>query len=503
MIFFDKIILFILIIYYCYSYSVFPFKCINKCNEKINILEQNTKSLSNLFILNCLKNTIYSEINIGIPKQTVNVLFSMKGSSFYLLEGLCPNEIKTFYNYNKSTTFKNTSRCTTNFNRINSVCDINEIITFFNDTNLLSNMTITDSNIAYGKGLPNIRNNKENNICGYIGFSLMNKDISNLMDRFLMLLKFNKIIKEFIWTFHFFDKYNKNDLFYKISNKKYLENDEHDGLFIIGILPHKYDNNFDEGNYKSTLTENKGYLYSWDIKFFEIYFYDENNQKIKVNNFYQGELDIENNYIISTKEYFNLIKAKYFDKYINKKICSIEIVETEKNFYDMNNNFYEVISCDIHSFTEKEMKKFPDLNFYHLKYNYTFTFNYKELFINYNNRIFFLIQSSKNKENYWVFGKLFMKNYQFIFDSNKRTINYYIKQLNSLNRNNPFNYNYLIFFLITIIISILIGIYFGKKIYSKRKKIVDELNDNFEYNSYHSNNKIIEQNIEMKSKIYI
>ena len=39
---------------------------------------------------------------------------------------------------------------------------------FFIDTNLLSNITITDSNIPYGKGLPNIRNNVENNICGYI-----------------------------------------------------------------------------------------------------------------------------------------------------------------------------------------------------------------------------------------------------------------------------------------------------------------------------------------------
>ena len=221
----------------------------------------------------------------------MNVLISMKGSSFYLFEGLCPNEIKTFYNFNKSTTFKNSSHCIKNFNRINLVCDIKETITFFNDINLLSNMTITDFNIAYGKGLPNIRENIENNICGYIGFSL---------------------IKEYIWTFHFFNKDNKNDLYYKISNKNYLENDDHDGLFIVGLLPHEYDNNFDEENYKSILTENRGYLYSWDIKFFEIYFYDEYNQKIKVNNFYQGELDIETNYIISTKEYFNLIKEKIF-----------------------------------------------------------------------------------------------------------------------------------------------------------------------------------------------
>jgi len=427
----------------------------------------------------------------------------MKGFSFYLLEGLCPNEIKTFYNFNKSTTFKNSSRCIKNFNRINLICDIKETITFFNDINLLSNMTITDFNIAYGKGLPNIRENIENNICGYIGFSLMNRDISNLIDRFLMQLKFNKIIKEYIWTFHFFNKDNKNDLYYKISNKNYLENDDHDGLFIVGCLPHEYDNNFDEGNYKSILTENRGYLYSWDIKFFEIYFYDEFNQKIKVNNFYQGELDLETNYIISTNEYFNLIKEKYFDNYINKEICSIEIVEKENNFYNMYNNFFEVISCDKDFFTEKEMKKFPDLNFYHLKYNYTFMFNYKELFINYNSRIFFLIQSLKNKENYWIFGKLFIKKYQFIFDSNKRTINYYTAKINSTNRNNPFEYNYFIFFMITIIASLLIGIYFGKKKYSGRKKIVDELNDNFEYNYYHNNNKIIEQNIEMKSKIYI
>ena len=78
------------------------------------------------------------------------------------------------------------------FYQKNSICDIKKTINFFTDINLLSNL---------------------------IDFSLINKDISNLMDRILILLKFYNIIKEFTWTFHFFDKDNKNDLYYKINVK--------------------------------------------------------------------------------------------------------------------------------------------------------------------------------------------------------------------------------------------------------------------------------------------
>ena len=498
--FLEKKIIILILIYKCYSYAVFPFKIFNKCDISQNKYINN-KILSDLFIKNCLTNKIYSEVNIGIPKQTINFFFSMKGSSFYLFEGYCPYEITTFYDFKKSTTFQNSSYCTNNFNRISSICNIKEKITFYNNINLLSNISLNDSNIAFGKGLPNNKNSIENNVCGYIGFSLMSKDISNLLHRFLLLLKFFNIIKEYTWTFHFFDKKNKNDLYYKINNNKIL-NDNYEGLFIIGIAPHIYDNqNFNETYYKSILSENRGYLHTWDIKFFEIYFYDENNSKIKMNNFYQGGFDIETNYIISTKEYFNLIKEKYFNKYIYKNICTIEIIEAEKDYYNINYNYYEIISCNINNFKEKEMKQFPDLNFFHLKYNYTFVFNYKELFKNYNNRIFFLILTSKSNENFWTFGKLFMKKYQFIFDTDKKTISFYIQR--KKNNFNSSKYNYFVIFLIAIIFSVVIGIYIGKIIFMRKKKIVNELHDDYEYKSVDTKNEKFNQNIEMKSKIYI
>ena len=393
----DFIFIFLFLIYYCYSYAVFPFKSYNKCDIDKNIPLHNINNLSKLFIQNCLTNTIYSEVDFGEPKQTVNIILSMKGSSFYLFEGFCPNAINTFYDSNKSTTFKNSSFCTKNFNNIKLICNIQEKITFYNDTYLKSNISINELNIAYGKGLPSyIKNPDSNNMCAYIGFSLMNKDISNLSDRFLLFLKFFNIIKEYIWTFHFFDKNNKNDLLYKINNKN---NDNHEGLLVIGMLPHMYDKqNFNENNYKSALYESRGYIYKWELKFFDIYFFDNNNNKIKINNFCQGELDIETNYIISTKEYFNLIKDQFFIDYLNKKICINETVEIGNNFYNLNNDFYEIISCDINYFGENEMKKFPTLYFFHLKYNFTFSFNYKELFLNIYNKQFFLITSSKNNE---------------------------------------------------------------------------------------------------------
>ena len=506
MIYFKKILLFIIILLYkCKSYAVFPFKSFNKCLENENInLNSNIKYISEVFIKNCLTNNIYTEMDIGEPKQTVNILFSMKGSSFYLFEEFCPKEISTFYDINKSITFKNSTICIKYFNNIYSICDIKEKITFYNNINLLSNITLNEANIAFGKGLPDyIKNNDTNNICGYIGFSLMNRDISNLLNRFFLLLKFFKIIDEYTWTFHFFDKNNKNDLFYKINNK----NNIHEGFFITGILPHEYANDiFNRTNYKSTLNENRGYSYRWDLKFFEIYFYDYNNNKININNNFQGELDIETNYIISTKEYFNLIKDKFFNDYLNTKICINETVEVGKNFYSITNNYYEVISCDINYFNINEMKKFPSLYFFHLKYNYTFILNYKELFQNIYNRTFFLITTSKNTENFWTFGKLFMKKYQFIFDSDKKTINFYTnKKFDYFNYSNKTSkIKYFIFILVTIIFSILIGIYIGKRKYKIKTNIVSELKDDFNYKStidVNNNKEKANQNIEMKSKL--
>ena len=488
-----------------HSYAVLPFKSFNQCNEYNNIkINHNVNNPSDSFVHNCLTNKIYTEMDIGIPKQTVNILLSMKGSSFYLLERFCPNEIMTFYNPNNSNTFKNNSFCTNNFNNILSICDIREKITFYNDITLKSNISINDTNIAFGKGLPNyLKNDHSENICGFIGFSLMNKDISNLLNRFLLLLKFFKVIKEYTWTFHFFDKNNKNDIFYKINNK----NDNHEGLFIIGILPHEYDAQiFNKTNYKSALNENRGYTSKWDLKFFEIFCLDQSNNRIKINDDFQGELDIETNYIISTKEYYDLIKNIFFKEYFNKGICVNNTVEVGKNFYSMSNNFYEVISCDINNFGEKERKNFPSLNFFHLKYNFTFTFEYKELFKNIYNRTFFLISTSKNNEKYWSFGKLFMKKYQFVFDTDKKTISFYRKKkydIIGLNKSSKVK-NYIIIFLVSILLSILFGIFIGKRIYKRKKNIVSEMSDDFEYKSADCNsnkNRKVEQNIEMKSKL--
>ena len=506
MIYYKKLLLLIIILLYkCEPYAVFPFKSFNECfsKEKI-VLNTNIKYISNLFIKNCLTNIIYTEMDIGEPKQTVNILFSMKGSSFYLFEEFCPNEISTFYDINKSITFKNSTICTKYFNNIYSICDIKEKITFYNNINLLSNITLNEANIAFGKGLPDyIKNNDTNNICGYIGFSLMNRDISNLLNRFFLLLKFFKIIDDYTWTFHFFDKNNKNDLFHKINNK----NNKHEGFFITGILPHEYANDiFNKTYYKSTLNENRGYIYKWDLKFFDIYFYDNNNNKIKINNNFQGELDIETNYIISTKEYFNLIKDKFFNIYLNSKICTNETVEVGKNLYSMTNNYYEIISCDSYYFDKNEMKKFPSLYFFHLKYNYTFILNFKELFQNIYNRTFFLIITAKNTDNFWTFGKLFMQKYQFIFDSDKKTISFYTKKKYAYfdYSNKSSKIKYFIFFLIIIVFSILIGIYIGKRKYKLKKNIVSELSDNFDYKStvdINNNKENVNQNIEMKIRL--
>ena len=74
---------------------------------------------------------------------------------------------------------------------------------------------------------------------------------------------------------------------------------------------------------------------------------------------------------------------------------------------------------------EKFYFEFPSLNFYHKLLNKTFSFNGKELFFDdKKEKIYFLICVKNNAVDQWIFGKIFMKKYQVIFNSEMKTIGF-------------------------------------------------------------------------------
>ena len=161
-----------------------------------------------------------------------------------------------------------------------------------------------------------------------------------------------------------------------------------------------------------------------------------------------------------------------------------------------------MIICD--SSFKKYIKTFPTLYFLDREFSFTFNLDYNDLFIEIDNKIYFLILGKDMEETVWKLGKIFMKKYPFIFDPDKKTISFvHLKKYKDINddesKNNK-NHNvkkYLIvgFIFIGIIIGIIIGYFIGRKYwYKNRKTRANELDENVEYiNKDEKSNKIIDE----------
>ena len=462
-----------------YSYIVIPFKYTNTYEPQNNDKENSENlSASEYFMKYNYSNTIYSEISLGTPEQKTNFIISMSKSSFYLGSDLCINpKFSSYYNYDKSSTFHNLTTCSDKFESFSNACEMHEKIYLYNNTNLDSSVPIVDMILLYVQNNSKLTNDE--NACGVLGLSLINKDVNSVDQRFFSYLKHKGVISKWTWTFQFFNDNNKNN---------------YDGYFIAGALPHEYDKkNFNYYDYKNIKVETREIMYAWDIKFHKIYFY--NNQKLlinfkdnifidsgNINNYLQGELNLDYNYIVTNQEFFKLLKNQFFNDYLTNNICVSENV----SYLNNAQNPYEVISCDKKKF---DPKKFPTIYLYHLELNYTFSFDYKELFSEINGKIVFLMTTSNFNDVYWIFGKLFMKKYQLTFDIDNRIIISYLKEKENGEKNNLYIY-LIIGSIILIIIALIGGIYIGKKLWdkSKKKRANELVDDDFEYKAETNNN---------------
>ena len=108
----------------------------------------------------------------------------------------------------------------------------------------------------------------------------------------------------------------------------------------------------------------------------------------------------------------------------------------------------------------KTINEFPKISFSNDKQDFIFELTYKDLFIEYNNRILFLIIYNQYGPDFWTLGKIFMRKYPFIFDYDKKTINflniYNIDKSNNDNNKQENENNFFLNYLKIIIIIILV-----------------------------------------------
>ena len=278
---------------------------------------------------------------------------------------------------------------------------------------------------------------------------------------FIHILKTKNIINNYYWTIKF--------------------NDLSNGKIIIGDLPHNYEKNnriFNRKNLKLINTYSKQNKIFWGIQFSAIKF-----DKITMTDLMLGKIEPKILEIFGSYEYINKIEEIFFKKYKDNNIC-------RRIFDEVNGEDVFRFICDKNLFNKTDIYLFPNLTLINVELNYSFILTGEELFMEKNDKIYFMIVSKVGAtEGHWDLGRIFLYKYQFVMDNDNNLIGIYKEsggEEEEKQEQPKKNYASIIIILIIVlgIIFIAIGVILAlikKNICKNRKKRLSELDDDFMY----------------------
>ena len=389
---------------YFNSYLLFPI--FSKENPELNYIE------------NLINSSIYTNISIGTPIQTIPMNIKLDDKYFYI----SGNEI-SIHNYeeNKSLSL-NKKESQRNFYDGNLKSGIISNDTFY----FVSNKEKNIKKEKFGFILStNLLNMTKPNVLGLKINPTSYYDDGN----FMYYLKYNNLIEYYIFTMTFLD-FNKGEL-------------------LIGEYPHDYNSkDYNENNFVTSRTGRNNFYPIWEISISNIFI---NEEILDENNY--GTLDIESVCLVGNNIYQNKIYDLFFKQLINNNMCFEKYSKFSDEFY------YYFCKENVN------IKNFPNLNFYNKEMNIFFNFTYEDLFVLKDNNLYFLIVFKKNGLKGWNLGRLFMKKYSFLYDTNRKLIGYYKPIKNT--------YSIIFTFIIIIlgIIIIMLVIYLIYILKNKKKKL--------------------------------
>ena len=412
---------------------VFPFQKI--CNSKN-------------YSVNLLYNNLYTNISLGSPLQKIPFYFSFNSNFFIIKDKI----IGGFFN-------EETSETISKNNDLEFIHKFEEIIYYgyYKTDNFLfknsENKKIKVDNLIFSLSnkYNNSNSNKENEIIdnySIIGLRLNNyRGNSKDNNSFIKQLKDKKIIESYSFSFEYESKEK--------------------GLFYLGCCINQFDDDYKLNNYRYTKVDFDRNNFEWKINFEKINYSENYSEEI----FKDAIFNINLGGIIGNFKYQDFIYENIFKKYIKEKICFEEII------YDK----YQIIYCN----KNFNIKEFPNIVFYHKNMNYSFVFDYNDLFTENNDKIYFnVFFNIKFKSFYWIFGEIFFRKYKIVFDQDKQLIGFFINMKNK----KKFNYHkYLYICFICIIIFLIILIYNIKNKIPRKIK-ANELEENIIYYSINNRN---------------
>ena len=424
---------------------------------------------------------LYTTINIGEPSQLMLGIFNPESNIFEINSNEhCKNNNNYNYSYINSQSYKIISKeegdyYTPGYLIINDSLQIDVL-----NKNEKKSEKIKDFQfkfVEYKKSPWGKEDTSDRIYCAELGF-LINKE-KKTWSKFIKFLK---------------DK-NVTDS-YKVT-MNYTNNNE--GYFYIGNFPHEYDpNNFKEFQLRSTYTIPRASFSQFRIIMDDVYvpINETLNYNISYNEvFFNLDLGL----IICPVDYFNFIKSYFFKEYLNKSICTLELMS--KNL----NNYYIIVCNDDKAFS---LTSFPSLHFHHFELNKTFILDYNDLFYHKNNKYYFLIIYSSFSSSYWKLGKPFLKKYQITLDLDSKKIYFYDNSKKGNNdgsdekggntgkkNTNSLDLKDILLICFCSILCICLIVVFIKLMKRNRKKRANELkDDDYEYKGIDTNSHNNEEN---------
>ena len=265
---------------------------------------------------------------------------------------------------------------------------------------------------------------------------------------------------------------------YKTFVFKYSNETSDEGQIIIGDMPHNILTN--EYTEKKLISFYVGNNNIWSIRVDNIIFECFNINTSVIYDKVDITITTEFDGLVFSEFYITQLNNIFFNKYYKSNTCK------NKTIY-VYNKYYTIFSCNGVFFGNDDIKQFPRISFIDYKSNLNFSFEGEELFYFRNNRYYLKIYQVTGKEGLIEFGRIFLKKYLTVFDFKNKLISFYKNEDRNDNKNDDENNLWkilLIVFLGSILSFLILGIFIGKIIYQKRKKRVNELDDDdYLYNS--------------------
>ena len=385
----------------------------------------------------------YGQISMGESESPIPLFFTFNDYGFYFVtKGTDLGDISTSYDPSSSPSCQSDPKGNIYFKNYGKAIKSNDTFIFNSDTN--NPLKCKKLKFLYAT-----EDNKKKNSFLMIGLRLLGDILRDDELNIIKQLKQNKYIDTYDWSIHYDEK-----------------NPEKEGVLLIGTEPHKYNPQKYNQNYYFNSVNIIKYAYGeWCIEFDKIYFMNDYDEEVEVDDFTKFTFKHQSGLISGTSSYERLLKQYFFDELISSKECSMETSSLYTRVY---------VCTNTEKIKNKLRKKFPPLKLLNKPYMKTFELTYEDLFKEKSDKIYFLVYFSSYQGSSWGVGLPFLKKYFLNYNYDSKLISYYNNDLANIkyekDSESGNSLKKVVIIIVLIIFITIIGFFFGKRYISMRMK---------------------------------